>query len=140
MTRKPGNVPAMRVSGEHSATTTVIAASTQCASRARDDASVTRAGTGVTVGLSALVTTHPVSSLRGDASAGRGSGVNTVNATASASMESVTRPMGHVHVNPDTGGSCAGNHVLLGFMDKTAETDVVTVKASSPVRLQRADV
>lgn len=134
MTRRRANVPAMPVTGGRSATTTATAASTRCATRTRAGASATPAGSAGTVVLSAHVTTRLVSSFRADVSAGRGFGVSVVNGTVSARTASVTLWMDHVPVNLDTEESYAGSRVQLGSMDRTAETSVATVKASSPVR------
>lgn len=134
MTRKRANAPAMWVSGGRSATTTATAASTQCVTRTQAAASVIPAGSGETAALSVRAITHPVSSSQAAASAERSSGVSAANGSASVGMGSVTRQMDHALVNPDTGGSCAVNHVQLDCMDRTAGTNVVTVKASSPVR------
>lgn len=86
---------------------------------------------------SATVTTHHVSSSRGDASVGRGGGGRGVSATVSASMASATRRMARVPAHQGTVGSSVENHVQLASMVKTAGTGVGIAKVSSHVRSQK---
>lgn len=90
--------------------------------RAQAAASALRGGMGATVVSSVPATTHHASSLPGDASAGTVYGARTVNATVSACMGNATRQMDPAPANQATGANSAGNHVLLGSMDRTAGT------------------
>lgn len=71
---------------------------------------------------SATVTARHASSTRHAASARTGCGVLDAIECANASTASATRLTAHAPALQDTVGSFAGNHVLLDFMAKTAET------------------
>lgn len=79
-------------------------------------------GPGGTAQSSVTVTAHRANSSQDAASVGKDCGVPVVNDTASVSMASATRQMARVLVHRGTVASSAGNHVLLGFMVKTAGT------------------